>query len=267
MNSIRQTWVAVVVCLLTLVACQEEQPPPASSPRGVLLEMNAKLREGMDLAQELRDAVDRGDPLDPDKLERAREIAEEVEEIKRRFMELLPDVAGMPFKQVYQQFRFLDSLINLAKTLGLQLEIGTGTNQTKDLLKKLLRILEREKDWLWNHWPNLPNAGFESMDNTIDAVRRRLENPNDTGDRFFEILMELEQLKYFAAGELPDRVYGKDLGFWYYRLVQIDTRAKQIEYFVQDVEKDFNEETTLELQDWFFSMELLKGQMIEHVTD
>ena len=105
------------------------------------------------------------------------------------------------------------------------------------------------------------------MDNTIDAVRRRLEDPNDTGERFFEILGELERLKYFAAGELPDRVYGKDLGFWYYRLFQIDTRAEQIEDFVQDVEENFNEETTDELLDWFFSMELLKGQMIEHVTD
>ena len=45
------------------------------------------------------------------------------------------------------------------------------------------------------------------------------------------------------------------------------TLRKRHEDFVQDVEENFNEETTDELLDWFFSMELLKGQMIEHVTD
>jgi hypothetical protein len=265
----------VVVCLLALIACQEnppnddnDGPSSKSSPREVLHEINALLSEGLTLATELRTAATNGDPLDKAKLERIREIAEEAVALKLRFMGLLPEVGGgLPFKHFYQQLRFLDGLIEFAASLAIGIEEGSGSEHARDELKRILQTLEREKEWLMSHWPDQDLPRFQEMDDIIDAVQRRLQDPDDNLEEVYEELIRLGMLKPIAAAELPDRVYGQDLGFWYDSLFKLDGYIELSVSGAERVEWQFNEFNTDLLIDFLTQAEFWKFQILNHVTD
>lgn len=246
---------------------EQRGPKRAQSPRETLLEMNREIRAAMDLARELRDDVRFGRPLDGEKLRRIRELAEHQIELKQTVLRLLPSFETVSFRDVYRELAFIDALISHAENLIAQLERSPDPDQLRDSIRHMLRVIEGEMRWLREQWEEHANPGFDSAKRNIDAARARLdEQPLDI-QIVFELVYALRELKLFFAGALPARVYDKDLGFWYTHFRDLDAWAGLIDFYAENVERRFNEETTAELDDMLFRLEVSKIKIEEVVPE
>lgn len=191
-------------------------------------EMNALIDEVADVYQEIKSDVQSGNDIDQDELDELLAKVQRLIRLKFETLDEFPPVAGLPFKQLYQELKFIDDAVEFALRLVLEfitlrlagLDVDPPSTE---FIRKLVEIAKAEKKFLEGELERdrSRDQALGTLNLVLDMILEELnEDPIDW--RKLERLLKMARdLKKTSMVFLPD-VFGTKFAWWYEGLRLLD---------------------------------------------
>ena len=244
------------VCLIVVSGCDENGKKKADEadrfdPEQVqssFEEMNKKLLEAKNLAQDMENDIGNNKPVDKKKLKTLRDRIKEIKDLKYKAARNFPLIFGQSFYYWYRQYAFIDDIAHHVYELGFLFYTSNTPEDRakfKKLLLKWLDIVKKEKEYLETMLPKDKSTIVRDSLNLInETIKKIIEGINNTSlafEDFQRLINMIENSKKLGMIGLPE-IYGLSFQVWYSSFSFLDGHLEAASELLDDFE-GLNKET------------------------